>query len=225
MVHGAAMPILSASRALHGRSFGRFLCKNFHSKAADITAAAHRQDLLCHLEMLSAKSKSEKDLKFVDIFSRIHFIEASVASNYTDGVLVEKFDKRFVMDCPIDNSIAEACIHWRCERHTNPHMGINDFEAIFSAAYHVGGRAEFPSSEARISTFECRPFDNTFNKSELKKFGEFCNIFFKISKSNGDITSMANRDRAWFVSFLCGHPSDAAFDVISEPFFIFFPEK
>lgn len=101
--------------------------------------------------------------------------------------------------------------------------------------FHLGGRCvEFSWCTERHllrkSTFDhhaaCLHVDQqaTVEVNETDPMGELVNgevlsSYYHTLKRQPEFQGMSLRDFAWFMSFVCTHPSDEAFDVISRPLF------
>lgn len=131
----------------------------------------------------------------------------------------EQIMKRFSFTNPHqENDSLELRLDWRCERHNNPHMEINSFHAeLWSLGKNSNEEVEEKKTELFLvnetdARSSCEGIDSTFEW--FTAFTASC-LDAAAAKGHKCEYQPTRRDLSWFLSFLLTHPSDPAFDVVS----------
>jgi hypothetical protein len=139
-----------------------------------------------------------------------------ILTSLNNELCSEQIMKKFSFSNPLQDDSLELQLDWRCERHNNPHMEINSFQAeLWSTKIFSNDQEDknqlFASNEmdAQLSSDQ---IDSTF-----EWFAAFTADCLRTAATEGQICKYqpTRRDLSWFLSFLLTHPSDPAFDVVS----------
>ena len=183
----------------------------------------HALDLDAHLRGKCANtgSKVQND-RYLELAGRVDILEAKVEKLEDDSMMIEKFDKQFVIYPPPTTSVSSTSVlplldglrfdcHWSMHRHrVRQELSTHEYRAhIRVTPFRVVVNEEDGSTSSQLGTAL------TLVQASESKTIPLDDALFEAIRTLYGGESMPAREFGWFLSFLGGHPSDHAFDVIS----------
>lgn len=174
----------------------------------------HQLELSHKILSYPASGKADMNTIYRLLLPHINLQQVSI-TRLDNELLSEQISKQFLFANPqkdnSDNTL-ELSFEWRCERHNNPHMDINTYHAeLWSKLLNHTPQRLFCIDELNV---HCSPQEIN---STLQWFQSFTsNCLLTTSEGQNCSYKATRRDLSWFLSFLLTHPSDPAFDLVSE---------
>lgn len=206
-------------RLLHISSV-RFQCLPLTVNEADLKTAElavskaatnlHRLQISHHILNLSKpRSTVSKNRLYAKLLSYVDISDASIVSQ-SNELMCESISKCISVTDPLTHHTCKITFNWNCERHNNPHMDINEFQSKM--------KTQFDSGED-ILLFEVSRYDKHCDTVAMQKLFDFLEQLLTnipdVQECYSEVADDRGRDMGWFITFLCCHPSDHAFDVAS----------
>jgi hypothetical protein len=182
---------------------------------SNATTHLHRLEISNHIiNMAKKRSAGAKDHLYTRLLRHVDLHDASILSQ-SNELLCESISKSISLTDPVTHHTCKINFKWNCERHNNPHMDINEYESYVTAQF---------SDNETVDLFKITRYDEDLNASAIQRLFDFLSVMLDnvaaipANSCEGHLRLDdvdRKRDMGWFLTFLCCHPSDNAFDVAS----------
>lgn len=136
------------------------------------------------------------DKNMIDICKNVYFGDVSIQQYQSHEICTEKISKLFAISNVKKHFDVRVTVDYTLEKHLIPHMGIHNVNCKISY-HHDKGK--------QYKLLHITNDDVAFNQQHLHQF-----------KKAILADKLSNHDFVWLLSFLCSHPSNDLFDVVSQ---------